>query len=83
MVVNVIRETREPLTPAGKISRRAMVAGTVATTAVAAVLPLSNLAYAMRQDAGHDGLPVTFRGTYGSGHPYSRARILGQVRQRS
>jgi len=35
-----------PLTQAGKISRRTMVAGTVAATAVAAVLPLSNSAYA-------------------------------------
>jgi hypothetical protein len=31
---------------AGEVSRRAMVAGTVATTAVAAVLPLANSAYA-------------------------------------
>jgi len=37
------------LTPAGKISRRAMVAGTVATTAVA-VLPLSNSAFAETSD---------------------------------
>jgi hypothetical protein len=41
----------EPLTAAGKISRRAMVAGTVATTAVA-VLPLSNSAFAETSD--HD-----------------------------
>jgi hypothetical protein len=40
----------EPLTPAGKISRRAMVAGMVATTAVAAVLPLSNSAFAQTSD---------------------------------
>jgi hypothetical protein len=36
----------EALTQTGKISRRTMVAGTLATTAVAAVLPLSNPAYA-------------------------------------
>jgi hypothetical protein len=36
----------EPLTQNGKISRRTMVAGTLATTAVAAVLPLSNSAHA-------------------------------------
>jgi hypothetical protein len=35
----------EPLKPDGKISRRAMIAGTVATTAVA-VLPFSNYAFA-------------------------------------
>ena len=63
----------EPLTPAGKISRRAMVAGTVATTAVAAVLPLSNSAFAQTSDEGHDGLPGAFRGTYGSGYSNSRA----------
>ena len=40
----------QPLNPAGKISRRAMVAGTVATTAVAAVLPLSNSAHAQAPD---------------------------------
>ena len=40
----------EPLTPARKISRRAMVAGMVATTAVAAVLPLSNSAFAQTSD---------------------------------
>jgi len=39
----------EPLTPDGKISRRAMVAGTVATTAVA-VLPLSRTAFAETSD---------------------------------
>ena len=33
---------------AGEVSRRAMVAGTVATTAVAAVLPLATTAYAQR-----------------------------------
>jgi hypothetical protein len=38
-----------PQTPAGKISRRAMVAGTVATTAVA-VLPLANSAFAETPD---------------------------------
>jgi hypothetical protein len=41
---------REPLTPTRKISRRAMVAGTVAMTAVAAVLPLSNSAFAETPD---------------------------------
>ena len=40
----------EPLTAAGKISRRAMLAGTVATAAVAAVLPLSNSAFAETSD---------------------------------
>jgi hypothetical protein len=40
----------QPLNPAGKISRRAMVAATVATTAVAAVLPLSNAAHAQALD---------------------------------
>jgi len=39
----------EPPTPAGTISRRAMVAGMVATTAVA-VLPLSNSAFAETSD---------------------------------
>ena len=63
----------EPLTPAGKISRRAMVAGMVATTAVAAVLPLSNSAFAQTSDGRHDGLPGAFRGTYGSGYSHSRA----------
>ena len=41
---------REPRTSARKISRRAMVAGMVATTAVAAVLPLSNSAFAETPD---------------------------------
>ena len=36
----------DPLAHAGEVSRRAMVAGTVATTAVAAVLPFANTAYA-------------------------------------
>src|SRR5262245_35824673 len=40
----------EPLAPARKISRRAVVAGMVATTAVAAVLPLSNSAFAETPD---------------------------------
>lgn len=40
----------EPLTPARKVSRRTMVAGMVATTAVAAVLPLSNSAFAKTSD---------------------------------
>jgi hypothetical protein len=40
-----------PLAQAGRISRRAVVAGTVATTAVAAVVPLGNGAYANGQDA--------------------------------
>ena len=38
--------TAEPLTSAGKMSRRAMVAGTVATVAVSAILPLSSSAFA-------------------------------------
>jgi hypothetical protein len=44
-------EGAETGTLAGKISRRAMVAGTVATTAVAAVLPLYNSAYAQAPDS--------------------------------
>jgi hypothetical protein len=40
-----------PIAQAGGISRRAIVAGTVATTAVAAVLPPGNVAYADGQDA--------------------------------
>src|SRR5713226_1381062 len=40
----------EPLTPAGKISRRTMVAGMVATTAVAAVLPFPNSVFAQTSD---------------------------------
>lgn len=40
----------KPLIPALKISRRAMVAGMVATTAVAAILPLSNSAFAQTSD---------------------------------
>ena len=47
-------ENGEPLTQSGKISRRAMVAGTVATTAAAAVLPLSNLAYAQASNPRQD-----------------------------
>jgi hypothetical protein len=47
-------ESAEPLTQSGKISRRAMVAGTVATTAAAAVLPLSNLAYAQASNPRQD-----------------------------
>jgi hypothetical protein len=47
-------ESAEPLIQSGKISRRAMVAGTVATTAVAAVLPLSNLAYAQASNPRQD-----------------------------
>src|SRR5438067_3815844 len=35
----------DPLVRAGEVSRRVMVAGTVATTAVAAVLPLADTAY--------------------------------------
>ena len=35
-----------PLNDAGKVTRRTMVAGTVAATAVATILPLSNSAYA-------------------------------------
>ena len=47
-------QSAEPLTQSGKISRRAMVAGTVATTAVAAVLPLFNLAYAQASNPRQD-----------------------------
>jgi len=47
-------ESTEPLTQSGKISRRAMLAGTVATTAVAVVLPLSNLAYAQTSNPSQD-----------------------------
>src|ERR1700723_540789 len=47
-------ESAEALTQSGKISRRAIVAGTVATTAVAAVLPLSNLAFAQAPDPKQD-----------------------------
>ena len=47
-------ESAEPLTQSGKISRRTMVAGTVATTAVAAVLPLSNLSYAQASNPRQD-----------------------------
>ena len=36
---------------AGEVSRRAMVAGTVATTAVAAVLPLATTAYAQADES--------------------------------
>jgi D-sorbitol dehydrogenase-like protein len=43
----------EPLTASGKISRRAMVAGTFATIAVA-VLPLSNSAFAETSDENQD-----------------------------
>jgi hypothetical protein len=41
---------KEPLIATGKISRRAMLAGTVATAAVAAVLPLSNSAFGETSD---------------------------------
>ena len=47
-------DSAELLTQSGKISRRAIVAGTVATTAVAAVLPLSNLAYALASNPRQD-----------------------------
>lgn len=47
-------ESADPPTQSGKISRRTMVAGTVATTAVAAVLPLSNLAYAQTSNQSQD-----------------------------
>jgi len=47
-------ESPEPLTQSGKISRRAMVVGTGATAAVAAVLPLSNLAYAQASNPKQD-----------------------------
>jgi hypothetical protein len=41
----------EPRSQVGTISRRTMVAGAVATTALAAVLPLSDLAYAQATDS--------------------------------
>ena len=41
----------DPLTHAGEVSRRAMVAGTMATTTVAAILPLANAAYAQGANA--------------------------------
>ncbi|HXN20147.1 MAG TPA: hypothetical protein VN875_17550 [Candidatus Binatus sp.] len=47
-------ESAEPLTQSEKISRRTMVAGTIAMTAVAAVLPLSNLAYAQASNPRQD-----------------------------
>jgi len=47
-------ESAEPLTQSGKISRRTMVAETVAMTAVAAILPLSNLAYAQTSNPRQD-----------------------------
>jgi hypothetical protein len=47
-------ESAEPLTQSGKMSRRAIVAGTVATAAMAAVLPLSNSAYAQASNAQQD-----------------------------
>jgi hypothetical protein len=46
----------EPLTQAGTISRRAMVVGTVAATAMASVLPLDNSAYAQAPDPTTDML---------------------------
>jgi hypothetical protein len=49
-------EGAEPPTQAGKISRRAMVVGTVATTAMAAVPPLVNSAYAQAPDPNTDML---------------------------
>jgi len=44
-------EDAEPRSQVGTISRRTMVAGAVATTVVAAVLPLSDLAYAQVADS--------------------------------
>lgn len=49
-------EGAEPQTRGGKLSRRAMVAGTVATTAMAAVLPLANPVYAQAPDPNTDML---------------------------
>jgi hypothetical protein len=43
-------EDREPLAPVGKMSRRTMVAGTVVTVAVSAILPLSSSAFAEGSD---------------------------------
>ena len=48
-----------PLAQAGEVSRRAMVAGTVAMTAVAAVLPLADAAYAESAE-GPDADMVAF-----------------------
>jgi len=42
----------EPLGQVGKISRRTMVVGAVATTVAASVLPLSDLAFAQVDDSG-------------------------------
>lgn len=50
----------ETVTEGGKISRRAMVAGTVATTAVAAILPLANSAFAEAQGPRPDEDMVAF-----------------------
>jgi hypothetical protein len=52
-------EDVEPRSQVGKISRRTMVAGAVATTVVASVLPLSDLAYAQvaDSDSNPDMLP--------------------------
>jgi hypothetical protein len=47
-------ESAEALTESGKMSRRDMVAGTVATAAAAAVLPLSNSAYAQVSNPKQD-----------------------------
>jgi hypothetical protein len=49
-------EGAEPLTQAGTLSRRTMVAGTVAATAMAAVLPLAKSAYAQAPDPNTDML---------------------------
>jgi len=49
-------EGAEPVTQAGTLSRRTMVAGTVAVTAMAAVLPLGNLAYGQAPDPKTDML---------------------------
>jgi hypothetical protein len=50
----------EPRSQVGKISRRTMVAGAVATTAVAAVLPLSDWAYAQVADSNSNPDMMSF-----------------------
>jgi len=49
-------ETPEPLSQVGPVSRRAVVAGTLAATAMAAVLPVATAAYAQAPDPNTDML---------------------------
>src|SRR5208337_1996481 len=51
---NCIALGATPPEPAGEVSRRAMLAGTVATTAVAAVLPIATSAHAEASDPKQD-----------------------------